>query len=116
MIEKLNDILNTMYENIHIPVLNKNSIILGLNIHAKKEENNFQRFIILTYKWTIWKIRNTVKYDGKKYNSNQILKFTLLAIKENLYLYLNSNLKDSKKLNQNKIRNMNEHISNVLDS
>ena len=96
VIEKLNDILNTMYDNIHIPVLNKNSIILGLNIHAKKEENNFQRFIILTYKWTIWKIRNTVKYDGKKYNSNQILKFTLLAIKENLYMYLNSNLKDSK--------------------
>ena len=56
------------------------------------------------------------KYDGKKYNPTQMLKLTLLAIKDNLYLYLNSNLKDSNKLNLNKIRNMNEHISNILDS
>ena len=52
----------------------------------------------------MWKIRNTVNYNGKKYNRNQMLKLTLLSIKENLYLCLNSNLNESKTIRSDNLR------------
>ena len=61
-------------------------------------------------------MRNIIKYERKMYNPNQMLKFTLSAIKENILLYLNSNLRSSNKLQIDAIMNMNDHISNLLES
>ena len=46
----------------------------------------------MSYKWTIWKIRNEIKYSEKLFTVDQIFKRVIIQLDDNISLFLNSNV------------------------
>ena len=73
--------------------ISKNTAILGIDKHvANSDFQSFLNMIICTAKWTIWKIRNDIKFNNSKidlYNSKTKVKKDLTDILELISLSRN---------------------------
>ena len=112
--QRLNNIVNTILKN-KLSVVNKASVILGSHYKdISRKETNLHNFIILIYKWTIWKIRNTIKYEGKTYTPHTTFKLLLFAIQDNTKIYLQSTTKHRNKLDLTIMESMDVYLTNMI--
>ena len=75
---KLNTVLNEYDETLE---LDTHHIILGYT-DGTKISRSFINFCILVLKWELWKIRNKVKFENRRYTANESVKLIIQKIKD----------------------------------
>ena len=70
---KLNTVLNEYDETLE---LDTHHIILGYK-DGTKISRSFINFCILVLKWELWKIRNNVKFENRRYTANESVKLII---------------------------------------
>ena len=88
IVEKINIFFKNI-TNTDCQLLTKTNVILGIQYTENEMETNLGNFILLTYKWVIWKARNDTKYNNNTYSDNITYTNIMYALKENINLYEN---------------------------
>ena len=94
--------INTVLNGNEILELDSHHVILGFT-DGNELNRCFVNFCLIPLKWEIWKIRNNIKFDNRRYTINEISVLIIQKVKD-----------ATKFISMTKISRQNEKVSNLL--